>query len=344
MRKIVAARMAAAALATAFAVSGCSQITSLDLKKTAPAETTGTVKETTEEETTEEEETLSAEQMELVKYNNYVELNNDIIEILDNIDYYYVVVEDAEEFALIPDSGHTYGYRIRKVGSDIVDDCLQLSDMEPAFETLDPLVKEMAEPLKSLMEAFYEVSGSHDYADNQYQKAKELHAVIHSLAPEFEDAGYRYLDAVNVIANERIAEEEEQMKADGKLIAYNASHGITVAGKIIDECKRQGVTDANITQLDLSTIRPLYDELVATVKDLDAASADNDQMIKESMRNSRPFDGIYDSLIQALEWMIGQVESGKPIEDISLEPLGSIAHFSNTLSKCIDRYNTLFVD
>ena len=26
------------------------------------------------------------------------------------------------------------------------------------------------------------------------------------------------------------------------------------------------------------------------------------------------------------------------------QPLGSIAHFSNTLSDCVDRYNTVFVD
>ena len=46
--------------------------------------------------------------------------------------------------------------------------------MEPAYETLDPLIKEMAEPLKELMAAFSEVSRSNDYAANQYQKARSF--------------------------------------------------------------------------------------------------------------------------------------------------------------------------
>ena len=66
----------------------------------------------------------------------------------------------------------------------------------PAYETLDPLIKEMAEPLKELMAAFSEVSRSNDYAANQYQKAKELHAVIYPAADEFEPMGYEFIHAV----------------------------------------------------------------------------------------------------------------------------------------------------
>ena len=71
----------------------------------------GCVEETEEEGT--EEESVSPEQMDLIKYNYYVELNNEIVKLMDDIDYYYEVVEYDEEFALIPDSGYTYGYRIR---------------------------------------------------------------------------------------------------------------------------------------------------------------------------------------------------------------------------------------
>ena len=77
----------------------------------------------------------------------------------------------------------------------------------------------------------------------------------------------------------------------------------------------------------------------------DAATADNNQLVKESLSNSRPFDGLFNSLIQALEWMIKQVESGQPLDlSASGAPLGSIAHFSETLGKCIERYNSVFVE
>ena len=153
------------------------------------------------------------------------------------------------------------------------------------------------------------------------------------------------MDAVAKMGDERTAKEEEQMKADGQLIIYNASHGITIGKAVLDEIYNQEITDENITGMDLTEIKNLYNELVATVADLDAALADNNQLIKESLSNSRPFDGLYDSLIQALEWMIKQVESGQPLDlSGSGAPLGSIGHFSETLGKCIDRYNSVFVE
>ena len=125
------------------------------------------------------------------------------------------------------------------------------------------------------------------------------------------------------MGEERVALEEEQMKADGDLIAYNASRGLSIARKILNEIYGQGITDETITELDLTEIKILYDELVAVVADLDAATADNNQLIKESLSNSRPFDGLYDSLIQALEWMIKQVESGQPL-DLSRPPSSAL--------------------
>ena len=321
MRKVIIGTALASVCAAVLVVSGCSENIN-ELKENARAkalsEPVMAAEETEEEET--EEESVSPEQMDLIKYNYYVELNNEIVKLMDDIDYYYEVVEYDEEFALIPDSGYTYGYRIRGFGKDLADDCIQLADMEPAYETLDPLIKEMAEPLK------------------------ELHAVIYPAADEFEPMGYEFIHAVSAVADERIAAEEEEMKAEGRLIAYNASRGISIAGQIMDECTLQGVTDDNITDLDLTKIRPLYEELTLIVEDLNAATADSNQMMKESMSNSKPFDQLYERMLQALEWMIKQVESGKPIEDPGLEPLGSIAHFSNTLSDCVDRYNTVFVD
>lgn len=291
------------------------------------------------------EETIPADQMDLIKYNYYVELNNDIVEVLDSIDNYFLVVDHAEEFSLLPDTGLTYGFRVYGQNSDIIDDCLQLAGMEPDYGELDTLVEEMAGPLRSLMDTFTAISRSSDYADNQYRKAKEYHEIIYGVVDVFVPLGYEYMDAISEMGYARTAEEEERLKENGELIAYNASRGISIGRQVLDEISAQGITDETLTRLDLTEIRALYDELVAVVGDLDAATADNDQLILESLSNSRPFDGLYDALIQALEWMIMQVESGRsPDLSGSGAPLGSIGHFAETLSKCIERYNTVFVE
>ena len=285
------------------------------------------------------------EEMEQIKYNYYVGLNNDIIEVLDSLESYFMVVADDPEFSLLPDTGLTYGFRIYGQNTDLLDDCLLLAEMEPSFGAMDEQVLAMGEPLRALMETFSAISRSSDYADNQYQKAREYHAVIYENIDPFLAAAYDFLDAIAEMGDARTAAEEAAMLEEGNLIIYNASHAITIGKQILNEIAEQGITDETITQLDLTELRTLYDELVATVADFDAATADNDQLIKESLANSRPFDGLYDSLIQALEWMIRQVESGRPLDlSGSGAPLGSIGHFAYVLSQCIDRYNSVFVD
>ena len=220
-----------------------------------------------------------------------------------------------------------------------------LADMEPDYGEMDTLVKEMEEPLRALMETFLEISSSHDYADNQYQKAKEYHAVIYANADAFIAVAPAFLDAIDEMGDARVEEEENRLKEEGMLINYNASRAISIGRKVLDEAAGQGVNDENLTELDLTEIRKLHDELVAVVADFDAATADNDQLVKESLSNSRPFDGLLDGLIDALEWMMKQAESGQlPDMSGSGAPLGSLGHFSYVLGQCIDRYNSVFVE
>lgn len=194
-----------------------------------------------------------------------------------------------------------------------------------------------------MMDTLSDISRSNDYADNQYQKAKDYHKVLYTSAETVTNLGYEFMDAVAQMGEAKMAEEEEKMKEEGRLIIYNASRGISIGKEVLNVIYSQGISDENLTELDLTEIKTLHDELVAVVADLDAATADNDQLIKESLANSRPFDGLYDSLISALEWMIKQVESGQPVDlSHSGAPLGSIGHFTETLSKCIDRYNSVF--
>lgn len=297
------------------------------------------------EDTESEEEEIPPEQMDIIKYNYYVELNNQIVEILESIEYYYQVVDYTEEFSLLPDTGLTYGYRVSGNNTDVLENCLLLADMEPSYGEMDTLVKNMADSLGALMTAFLDISRSNDYADNQYAKAKEYHAIVYANADIFEEYGYAFMDAINEMGTARVEEDEQKMKEEGNLIMYNASRAISIGKEVLDAAYDQGVSDENLTDLDLTEIRELYDELVAVVADFDAATADNDQLVKESLSNSRPFDGLLDGLIQALEWVMKQAESGQlPDMSGSGAPLGSLGHFSYVLGQCIDRYNSVFVE
>ena len=292
----------------------------------------------------EPEETLDPEIVDQIKYNIYVELNNKMVDVLDTLYDYYEVVEYADEFALLPDSPYSYKYGISGYNTDILENALYVAGLEPAYETLDDLTLQIIEPMQALMDTFSAISHNYDYAADQYAKPKEYHKVIQANAALFEYLAYQYMDALEEMSIERVEAEEQRMKDEGQLLAYNFSHAITVVKKITDECYSQGVDDYNIVELDLTPIRPLYQELLDTIDAYKAAAGDNNQLMQESMTS----DGAYhigtqiDRMASAIDWMIRQVESGVPIQDPGREFLGGLIHVEVVLSACIDLYNSAF--
>ena len=288
------------------------------------------------------EETLDPETAEAVKYNVYVQMNNKIVDVLDTLYSYYEVVEYADEFALIPDSAYTYKYDISGYNTDILEDAQYVVEMAPPFEELDGLTRQILEPMRTLMDTFTQISHNYDYAADQYAKPKEYHKAIQANAALFEELAFQYMDAVQAMSIQRVEAEEQKMQEEGRLLAYGFSHSITVVKKITAECSAQGISDENIENLDLAPIRPLYQELLDTIAGYKAAAADNNQLMEESMTA----DGAYhigtqiDRMASALEWMIKQVESDRPIEDPGREYLGGLIHVNEVLADCIDLYNS----
>ena len=293
-------------------------------------------------ETGGDEEALDPEMVDRAKYNIYVEMNNKIVDVLDTLYSYYEVVEYAEEFALLPDSQYTYKYNISPYNTDLLDDAQYVASLEPAYETLDELTLQILLPMRSLMDAFSDIYHDYDYAADQYAKPKEYHKAIQGSAAVFEELAYQYMDAVEALSMERVEADEQQMRDDGRLLAYGFSHSITVVKKIINECYSQEVNDYNLLELDLEPIRPLYQELLDTITAYKTAAEDSNQLMAESMTA----DGAYhygtqmDRMAEALEWMIGQVEDQYLASEPGHTYLGCLLFVNEVLSDCIDQYNS----
>lgn len=288
---------------------------------------------------------LDEETMDILKYNIYVELNNTVVEILDDIDNYFLVVDTAEEFRFRDDAEYSYGYRIKGFNMDSVEDAELVCNMAPAFETLDGLVEAMLPSMREIMETFDAIDDSeYTYEENQYQQPKENHTRLMACLDEFTAYAYEFLDQVDIIADERNAVYEAKMLEEGRLIIYNFSHMLTLSSQILDEIYDQGIDDYNLTDLDLTPVYPLFEEMQATAAAYDEAVSDNNQLMLESLSSRQVYAGNWNSLLQAFEWMIKQVESGVPYEDPSREYLGGLQHIYEVLSDRIDDYNGIFVN
>lgn len=288
---------------------------------------------------------LDEEAMGRLKYNIYVELNNTVVEILDDINNYFLVVDTAEEFRFRDDAEYSYCYRIKGFNMDSVEDAEQVYNLAPAFETLDGLVEAMLPSMREIMETFDAIDDSeYSYEENQYQQPKENHARLMACLDGFTSYAYDFLEQVHIIADERIAANEAKMLEEGRLIVYNCSHMLTLSTQILDEIYDQGIDDYNLTELDLTPIYPLFEEMQATAAAYDEAVSDNNQLMEESLSSRQVHTGKWNSLVESFEWMIKRVESGVPYEDPSREYLGGLQHIYEVLSDRVDNYNNIFVN
>lgn len=288
---------------------------------------------------------LDAETMDLLKYNIYVELNNTIVEIMDDINNYFLVVDTADEFRFRDDAEYSYGYRIKGFNMDAVEDAELVYEMEPYYENLDGLVKDMLPSVREIIETFNAIDDSeYTYEENQYQQPKENHIRLMACLDEFTQYAEAYLEQIDIMADERNAVYEAKMLEEGRLITYYFSHMLTVSSQILNEIDDQGIDDYNLTELDLTPIYPLFEELQATAAACDEVVTDNNQLMKESLSNRQVYAGKWSGLVQAFEWMIKQVESGVPYEDPSREYLGGLQHIYVVLSDRVNDYNGIFTE
>lgn len=335
------ARMTAAGLCLAMLLTGCGNDKSegkKNLDEILEADS-GTTAATTVPAETEPE--IDPETMDHIKFNIYVMLNNEIVEVLDDLDEYYLVVADEEEFALLPDSQYTYKYGISPYNLDVLEDASVVVDMEPVYDGLDDLTRQILEPMEALMTTLDSIYSCYDFADNQYAKAKEFHKEIQANVGKFAELAYPYMEQIAQMGRERRAAEEQLMKDNGELIVYSVSHMITLVRNLLDECVAQNVYDENLSELDLTAIRPIYEQMLATAQMYDEAVADKDQLMKESL-SIPPMDGLMEGMCSAVEWMIDQAQSGEPLPSPGC--LGSLEHVEEVLGTCIDRYNSTFTE
>lgn len=101
---------------------------------------------------------------------------------------------------------------------------------------------------------------------------------------------------------------------DGLLLGYGFSHSITLVKRIIAACYAQNISDYNIEELDLTPIRPLYQELLETIENYKAAAEDPNQLMAEPMTADETYHigTQIDRMAFALDWMSAKWRAASP--------------------------------
>ncbi|EEJ50891.1 hypothetical protein HMPREF6123_1835 [Oribacterium sinus F0268] len=287
---------------------------------------------------------------ELTQYNNYVDFSNFLTgNFEDNIGRYFEGVEPETEFKVI-EGGHYTTVSFSDYDMEQVQSYLDQANAGTNFPDLDEQVKTLAPIVLETMKVYNEAASYGDlqaYKDDQYAKAQEIHSRLFPLVQSYIDPADTYTAAIHSLSVERQQEEMQRMKDNGLTIRYDMLRIMDLKNQIIDAFSEQpNVAEANIADLDLTKIRPAYDELATLLLEFVPLSKDKDAAEKEGFDNNyyvTTFADAAGDFKKQLQEMIDRKESGKGFSENDLQILwatdGSFQKISEAASKMTETYN-----
>lgn len=274
----------AAVLAAALVLSLTACQEEVPAKKTDSASQTTSVREfASQEETTVDNTALDQE-----LYNLYVSVNNHMVgRLYDSLDRYFNYIAYQEEFALVDeDDPDYYCYSISDSQMNKIEEAYELASsktepnaLDQSFLALYPSIKELISTLNSI----YTYTDIKSYLDDDYARGKEYHNALWNAMQEYNIAGAAFMDELNITANERNAASLLRLKEEGYEVLYTINVMFNNVEAIQEELYRQGISDENLLEMDLTAIQPLYDEFVVNVEAILEFANDNEKLQNEGI-------------------------------------------------------------
>lgn len=210
--------------------------------------------------------------MEKGEYNLYVDFSNFLAIRYHFISvFYFQGVRNEPEFHL--EEGEEYlkeGFTPEEF--DFIRHIMEIANGGTHFPEVDKSAKTLAPLILKTMEVYNEAAAygqAETYKNDHYEGAKEIHG---RLFPLIESSKTPLLDfklSIDDITRKRTEEEIRAMKERGYIIRYGMLKLISLRDQIMDEIIDQNLTQEEMIKLDLSKIRPAYEEFRATLSDFE---------------------------------------------------------------------------
>lgn len=288
------------------------------------------------------------------KYNAYLELSDQMSDMMDILDVYFTNVEYAQDFALAEGGD----YAAIKEAADFytantysVEQALGYADEEPVYTRVDAAVRALGDSPVKLMEAIEDLSGYtqfSEYEEDNLAKAPEVHAAIWEPLQVFGTYYGEFLSAVDELANEMEREDLEDLKNEGEMILYHSSLMIFYSKDIRDNIWSQleAAMDAADPEaefvppaLDMTELTPLFANFKKSYEDLIAAMGDDVEKAKVfSGPTADPAMKLYTNKVESLYSLTTRLE--QTIQDGG-DYAEDLFNMDDAISSMIDGYNSI---
>lgn len=291
---------------------------------------------------------------EYLLFNTYIDINNAMVgRIYDSLDRYFTYVDlESDEFKLLDENGDYYDcYSVFGVQSDL-DTAYEIADSKGEKDVLDQAFLGMYPSITTLIQTLNEISEyttAKTYLEDSYAKSQEQHTALISALEEYYNTGDLFRTELSIVADQRQAEELEEMKAEGYVVLYSLNMVINLGKQIENELYLEGVWDDNILDMDLTVIQPLYDEFSQYVDDVLAYNENEDALRAEGLANSAYWSTFVmnmKSTRDSISKVLAKVEAGEPLDQFdtiitSMAGHCNLSSFSEGVSGMINSYNRL---
>lgn len=287
-------------------------------------------------------------------YNNYVDLYNSMVSgsLSRYISYYFEGVQDQEEFATVEDGNYT-SYGFSEYDYELVEKVLAQAEAGTGYEALDTAAVALCPAAKQVMELLDSAAAygkQQGYADDDYAKAKEIHAGLYPVLSQYYDQAAAFSGELLTVGEERRQTELQMLKDEGYTLRAGMMELLDTADEIMEKFyEQENISSENITELDLTEIKPLYEKLAVQTAQVLKDSENQEEIEKEGFDPT--FNHVSDfaddaaELKVSLQEIISRVETNDPLSDIELQmgdmTDGSFEKWMSCYNDLIDTYNGL---
>lgn len=210
--------------------------------------------------------------MEYGEYNTYMYFSNFLAARYHYISvFYFQGVRNEPEFHLV--EGEEYlkeGFTPEEF--DFIRHVMKIANGGTHFPEVDKPVKTLAPLILKTMEIYNEAAAygqAETYKKDHYEGAKEIHSRLFPLIESSKAPLSEYKRAIDELSSKKMEEEIRTMKERGYIIRYNMLKLFSLRDQIMHEIINQNLVQEEMMKLDLSNIRPAYEEFLATLSDFE---------------------------------------------------------------------------
>lgn len=287
-------------------------------------------------------------------YNTYVDLYNSMVSgsLSSRVSDYFDGVQEQEEFATLED-GRYISYGFSEYDYELLDKAQAQAEAGTGYEALDAAAAVLCPAAKQVMELLDSAAAygkQQGYADDDYAKAREIHAEFYPALSQYYDRAGAFSGELLTVGEERRQAELQMLRDEGYTLRAGMMELLDTADEIMEKFyEQETISSENITELDLTEIRPLYDKLAEQTAQVLKDSEDQEEIEKEGFDPS--FNRVSDfaddaaALKVSLQEIISRVEENDPLSEIELQmgdmTEGSLEKWMSSYNDLIDTYNRL---